>query len=162
VAVLGTNPAGGRDIDEWVDEPLGADEVRLRVPAHNRYLCVVRMAASAVGAIAGFDLERLDDLRLATDELTATLLRDGTGAFVHLSLRAVDASVVAEGWIEAGATAAVEDRERREARARILAVIADRHGLVRAGRSLGFFLEIRRDPGLRTTDSGKDARDGGE
>jgi hypothetical protein len=109
------------------------------------------MAASAVGVLAGFDLARLDDLRLATDELTAALVRDGTGSFVHVSLRAVGARVVAEGWVELGPAASPEDQEQREARARILAVVADRHGLVRAGPRLGFFLEVSSEPRLPPT-----------
>ncbi len=46
----------------------------LRLPANNRYLRVARLTASGFASKANFDLEQLDDLRLAVGEACALLI----------------------------------------------------------------------------------------
>ena len=48
--------------------------VELTVPAHADYLKLVRLTASFVAAQMSSDFERTEDLRLAVDELCATLI----------------------------------------------------------------------------------------
>ena len=48
--------------------------VRLEVPAESGYLRVVRLTASAVGTVVGFDVDRIEDLRIAADELAGAAI----------------------------------------------------------------------------------------
>ena len=48
--------------------------VTLEVPADARYLRVVRLVASAYAADAGFDIDDVEDVRVAADELCAGAL----------------------------------------------------------------------------------------
>lgn len=50
------------------------DMVLVRLPPDPRYLRVARLTASSLGADLDFDMDRLDELKLAVDELAAVLL----------------------------------------------------------------------------------------
>lgn len=64
------------------------DATRLEVPADSAYLRVVRLTASAVGAVVGFDVARIEDLRIAVDELVGALIGAAApGAAVVVTFR---------------------------------------------------------------------------
>lgn len=70
------------------------DELALRFPARQGYLGVCRINASTIAASAGFDLDELDDLRLAVNEAVSWLLTDETdGGFVELTLWGGDSDI---------------------------------------------------------------------
>lgn len=74
--------------------PNEIDQLRIGFPARPGYLVVGRLNAAAVGAAAGFDVEELDDLRLAVSEaLTWLLADDEVGGEVTLTLDASDGVV---------------------------------------------------------------------
>jgi len=52
------------------------DVVRLAVPADSAYVAVLRTTTAAVAARLDFDLDEIDDLRIAVDEASALLLPD--------------------------------------------------------------------------------------
>lgn len=56
----------------------GAAAIRLVIPAAARYVRVARLAAGGVAADLGFDIESIEDLRVAIDE-ACTLLLEGCG-----------------------------------------------------------------------------------
>ncbi len=82
--------------------PQQIDGLTIRFPALAGYLTVSRLNAAAVGAAADFDLEELDDLRLAVNEAVTWLLADEeAGGHVELAFNAVDRGVEIVG-IRAG------------------------------------------------------------
>lgn len=66
-----TTPSGASD--------LTADTIELSLPGHPRHLSAARAVAASLGADLGFDVDEIDDLRLAVDEALSVLL-DRTGA----------------------------------------------------------------------------------
>ncbi len=66
---------------------LGGDVVELTIPVRADLVVLARLAAAAVGSRAGFDVEEVEDLRLAVDELCVSLVGEGAGG--RLSLRFV-------------------------------------------------------------------------
>lgn len=55
----------------------GADDLSLRFPSDSSYLGISRLNATAVAAGGNFDVDELDDLRLAVGEAMAWLLDCG-------------------------------------------------------------------------------------
>ena len=53
--------------------------VRLELPVESQYIRVARLVASGLGATAGLDVDAVDDLRIAVDELCAALFEVGDG-----------------------------------------------------------------------------------
>jgi hypothetical protein len=65
-----------------------ADEphcVRLAIPLDTRYVRIVRLVARGVGTAMGFDVEGVDDLRIAVEELCAALFDISQGPALELS-----------------------------------------------------------------------------
>lgn len=50
-----------------------ADLVLVTIPAHPRHAATARVVASSLSADAGFDVDEIDDLRLAVNEVIALL-----------------------------------------------------------------------------------------
>ena len=59
------------------------DDLTIRFPARPGYLSISRLNATAMAAAAGFDVDELDDLRLAIDEAVTWLLTDDLTAGDH-------------------------------------------------------------------------------
>lgn len=53
--------------------------VEVRVPADATMARVLRLAASGVASLRGFDLEEIDDIKLAVSEVFIALVEHGTG-----------------------------------------------------------------------------------
>ncbi len=83
---------------ERTDEVTGP--VDLVVPARSEHLRVLRLVASSVAASLDLDVDRLDDLRIAIDELCSMLIEDAPeGARLRLSLEGRNGRVIAEGSV---------------------------------------------------------------
>lgn len=77
---------------------LQIDDLTVTFPARPGYLTVCRLNAALLGTSAGFDVEELDDLRLAVNEAATWLLDDpDAGGEVELRLSAVDGQVRIDG-----------------------------------------------------------------
>lgn len=63
-----------------------SDVVTLRFPARGEHLILARLVASALASRAGMDLEEIDDLRLAVDELCLSVMTELEGAEITLRL----------------------------------------------------------------------------
>lgn len=80
-----------------------AEVVTLSVPAVPGYLTVVRLAAASIGSRAGLDIEEVDDLRIAADELSY-LLMDSSASGANLDFTFIiqaarlTVSCRREGW----------------------------------------------------------------
>jgi hypothetical protein len=105
--------------------------VEVRVPADPGYIRIVRLAASGVAAMAGFDVERIEDLRIAVDEMCTTLIEVGAGGPLVVRFRPPSRSsamfgIEVESDHDPGAT---PDDERFMLSRTIVGVIADEHDL---------------------------------
>ena len=105
--------------------------VRLELPLESKYIRVARLVASGLGATAGLDVDAVDDLRIAVDELCAALFEVG-GQKVELTF-AVDADhVEVTGSTQTGSVAAFEPARLVLSR-QILDVACDTYSLTLDG-----------------------------
>jgi len=75
------------------------DGLSIAFPATSGYLTVSRLNAAAVGAAAGFDVDEIDDFRLAVNEAVSWLVADAdAGGTVELVMHAADGRVRLDGF----------------------------------------------------------------
>jgi hypothetical protein len=101
--------------------------VRLELPIESQYIRVARLVASGLGASAGLDVDAVDDLRIAVDELCAALFEVG-GDKVELTFAVSADSVEVTGRTATGAAAAFEPARLVLSR-QILDVACDHYSL---------------------------------
>lgn len=71
------------------------DVLRISFPARSGFLRISRLNAAAFGADLGLDVDDLDDLRLAVDEMVSWLLRDeASGGSVTIELSDHDGALL--------------------------------------------------------------------
>ena len=70
--------------------------VVLTFPADSRMARVARLAATALGAVAGFTVDDNDDLRIAVDELVVMSIEGGSGGDVTMRFTVSDQEVRVE------------------------------------------------------------------
>ena len=71
--------------------------MRLSVPGSLEYVRVVRLTAAAVAVRLGFDVEEIEDLRVAVDELASSVIEAGDGGELSLSFSNLGDPFVIEG-----------------------------------------------------------------
>jgi hypothetical protein len=106
----------------------GPDCVRLAIPLDTRYVRIVRLVARGVGATMGFDVEDVDDLRIAVEEMCAALFDVSEGPELELSFEMHPDRVDVEGRTVTMATAML-DSERFALSEQILSVACDGYSL---------------------------------
>jgi serine/threonine-protein kinase RsbW len=102
------------------------DTVRLSVPAALEYVRIVRLAGSGVASRLGFDIEEIENLRVALDEL-ASMTIDFAGAGeleITFSTTDTELRIVGRAPVAAGAEVGVE-----ELTAQILKAVIDDYEL---------------------------------
>jgi hypothetical protein len=62
-----------------------ATVVRLEIPAQTSVVRAARLVASGLASTAGFDVDDVDDMRIAVDELCAVLFELGAGGIVSIT-----------------------------------------------------------------------------
>ena len=77
--------------------------VVLTFPADSRMARVARLAATALGSVAGFTVDDNDDLRIAVDELIVMSIEGGAGGEVTMRFSVSDQQVRVETETRAGA-----------------------------------------------------------
>lgn len=110
-------------MDSTLDGP-----IELALPADTRLLRLVRLVASGLASTAGFDVDELDDLRIAVDEAVASLLEGGDGSRLTLRFDVGESEVDMAGSTPA-AMGTTLDPERIELSTQILAAVCDEHEL---------------------------------
>lgn len=112
---------------------LPIDGFTIRFPARPGYLMVSRLNASTIASAAGFDVEEIDDLRLAVTEAVTWLLADeSSGGNVEVSLSAKDGLVRIDGVRTADDIPSRPVDDLSEA---ILSVTVDEYQLSEASRT---------------------------
>jgi len=111
--------------------------VRLVIPARTRYLRRARLTAAGIAGDNGFGLEAIEDLRVAVDEMCATLLEGvPEGAEIELVYRATAEGLLIEG--SAPGTNGVP--ELHPVARELLAMTADDYSVEPDGESISFRL----------------------
>jgi hypothetical protein len=108
-----------------------ADEphcVRLAIPLDTRFVRIVRLVSRGVGTVIGFDVEEIDDLRIAVEELCAALFDVSAGPELELAFVLHDDRVDVQGRTAAMPQATL-DGERFALSEQILSVACDGYNL---------------------------------
>ena len=111
-----------------MDQQRSEGRVELVLPADTRLVRVARLVASGVATTAGFDVEEVEDLRIAVDELCTALVEGGDGGALLLGFDLGDGEVTIIGTTTAAGIAAFEP-ERLALSRQILRVVVDDHEL---------------------------------
>ena len=84
--------------------------VDLTVPASSEHLRIIRLVSTSLAASIGLDIDCLDDLRIAVDELCSLLIEHAPpGERLRLTLHGEKGQLVAEGALHEDAQAAAID-----------------------------------------------------
>jgi serine/threonine-protein kinase RsbW len=108
-------------------EPFDA-AIELTIPADPRLLRLVRLVASGLASTAGFDVDELDDLRIAVDEAVSALLEGGAGNPLPLRFDIGGGQVSMQGQVALASPDAL-DQDRLELSTQILGAVCDEHQL---------------------------------
>lgn len=120
--------------------------IELTIPADPRLLRLVRLVASGLASTAGFNVDELDDLRIAVDEAVTALLEGGDGSSVPMRFDVDGAQVAMTGTTPASSSDPL-DADRLEISTQILAAVCDEHDLRVDGGEL--YVRICRRVGAR-------------
>jgi serine/threonine-protein kinase RsbW len=103
--------------------------VRVQLPVDSRYIRVARLVAAGLASTAGFDVDAVDDFRIAVDELCAALLEVGEiDGSVELMFAVRDGEVEVDGRTATPGTASF-DSDRLDLSRQILDVACDTYTL---------------------------------
>jgi len=116
-----------------------AECVRLSIPLDTRYVRIVRLVARGVGTAMGFDVEGVDDLRIAVEEMCAALFDVSAGPEVELSFQVHDNRVDVEGRTVSNPSSTL-DSGRFALSEQILNVACDGYSVKVNGESARFSL----------------------
>jgi hypothetical protein len=122
------------------------EPVRLTVPAESRYVRLVRLAAAGVATDAGFDVDDVEDLRVAVNELFTLLVDDSEDPMstVEVTYAQVDGGVQVSGVREV-AGPATPAAGPEDLALEILRVVVDEHEFKVDGDRRSFSL-LKRAP----------------
>lgn len=102
--------------------------IELTIPPDPRLLRMVRLVAAGLATTAGFDVEELDDLRIAVDEAVTALLEGGGGDPVPLRFSIGPGEVTMTGETRASGSDPL-DADRIELSSLILSAVCDEYDL---------------------------------
>jgi len=117
------------------DDANSATAVTLVFPPQPRLVRMARLASSALATVAGADVETIDDIKIAVDEVCASLIEAGDGSDVKVGF-----TVEGDRFEIVGETAGSLDidRERFDLSRQILLAVAERHELTTADGDVRF------------------------
>jgi serine/threonine-protein kinase RsbW len=120
-------------IDAGLDALRVGDRVELIFPARGNLVVLARLVTSAISARAGFDIEELEDLRLAVGELCLLALQGSDDRHGNLSLEftvsdeAIDIACTLVG-ATAGDEAIADAGDSDQLSEQILSALVDEYG----------------------------------
>jgi serine/threonine-protein kinase RsbW len=118
-----------------VETTVTGETVRLTIPAALEYVRIVRLTASGVASRLGFDIEEIEDLRVAVDELASLVVEAADGELdVVFSVRDDTLQIEGEAPVPDGAARDTVE----ELTGQILAAVVDEWLLERTDRGLRF------------------------
>src|SRR5262245_30849545 len=81
--------------------------VRLSVPASLEYVRIIRLTGSGVASRLGFDVEEIENLRVAIDELASMAIEAADGGLLDIAFQSTENELRIEGRAPAKAGAEV-------------------------------------------------------
>lgn len=133
------------------DVLVAGDRIELRFPARGDLIVLARLVTSAISARAGFDIEELEDLRLAVGELCLLTLQgsDARSGDLCLELTMHGDAISVVCTLERAAAAAADapgpdGDEIAQLSERILDALVDEHGRESQDGSARAWLRKRR------------------
>ena len=126
------------------------DRVVLTFPARGDLVVLARLVASAISVRVGFDIEELEDLRLAVGELCLLALQGSDARHGDLRLEftvsseSLDIACTLVGAVPATARRSADGDEADELSEQILAALVDEHGREQQDGSVRAWLRKRR------------------
>jgi serine/threonine-protein kinase RsbW len=141
--------SGGSDV-VGTDALGDGDRVVLTFPARGDLVVLARLVSSAIATRVGFDIEELEDLRLAVGELCLLALQGSDARHGDLQLEftvspeALDISCRLGGAAPATASPNAEGAEADELSEQILAALVDEHGREQEDGAVRAWLRKRR------------------
>ncbi len=136
-------------MSEAVDVLAAGDRIELRFPARGDLIVLARLVTSAISARAGFDIEELEDLRLAVGELCLLTLQGNDTRYGDLWLEltvlgdAIGVVCTLERASPGGPTEPEADESARLSE-QILDALVDEHGRESQDGSVRAWLRKRR------------------
>ena len=129
--------------------PSPSGVVELTIPVESDLLVLARLAVSTISSRSGFDIEEIEDLRLAVDELCLSVLDGRRSGRLHLRFDGLPARIEVACHYEGDEPAPDRNREDRddlteELSGRILDALVDEHGPVDRDGRRGAHLAKRR------------------
>jgi serine/threonine-protein kinase RsbW len=132
-------------------DPLAVgDRVELIFPARGDLVVLARLVASAISARSGFDIEELDDLRLAVGELCLLALQGSDAQHGDLRMEftisgdAINVSCTLRGAAPAISPPTADGMEADQLSEQILAALVDEYGRDSTDGSARAWLRKRR------------------
>ncbi|MDW3218976.1 MAG: hypothetical protein R8F63_10225 [Acidimicrobiales bacterium] len=107
-----------------------ANQLTLTFAADSRFISTVRLTTASVAAEFGFDVDDIEDLRVAANELVAFLVETAEsvgGAEVEIAIHPSDGEIEIEGRVLGANGATPEGQVVDELTARILDAVVDGH-----------------------------------
>ena len=108
-----------------------ADEVELTIPVQADLVVLARLTAATVASRADFDVEEIEDLRLAVNELCLSLVQGRDGGRLHLEFGRDGDQIEVSCRYHAGSIGASNgssDESPKGLSSRILDALVDEHG----------------------------------
>ena len=102
------------------------ETVRLTIPAALEFVRIARLVASGVASRVGFDVDEIEDLRVAVDELSSVLVEVARDEQLELAFTPNPKGIEIEGRtrIDGAREPAVDELTKQ-----ILAVVVDEYGV---------------------------------
>jgi anti-sigma regulatory factor (Ser/Thr protein kinase) len=126
-----------------------SDRIELALPDRSDLLVLVRLTAATVASRAGFDVEEVEDLRLAVDELCLSMVNEVGGGRLRLEF-VRDAGLIEVSCLHdpeppaSGGIPDTADSSPEGLSARILDALVDEHGRdIRGGRERAWLRKHR-------------------
>ena len=135
------------DVDTEAIVPGPSGTVELTIPVESDLLVLARLATSTVASRSSFDIEEIEDLRLAVDELCLLVVDGRRTGRIHLRLEGTADRIEVDCFYEGTTTVSGGDgRQGPEdgLSGRILDALVDEHGPVALDGWLGARLCKRR------------------
>jgi serine/threonine-protein kinase RsbW len=108
-----------------------SEPVELSIPIQSDLILLARLTAATVASRAGFDVEEVDDLRLAVDELCVLVADDGGAGRLRLTFTAAGDTIEVVCALDGGESqdgGRPDEHGERELSVRILDALVDEHG----------------------------------
>ncbi len=107
------------------------EPVELTIPVESDLVVLARLTAATVASRAGFDVEEVEDLRLAVDELCVSIVNGSGAGRLNLTFTSDQGSVEVVCIMDEPGTAPVRtngDYGEHELSSRIIDALVDEHG----------------------------------